>query len=85
MFVYLLGLSGILGAAPSVPVLPSALPLDVKALTAVVAVVLTLALAWLSWGVLVRRVGWGERPDPEVAGLSMLAVALSVCVVVWVG
>jgi hypothetical protein len=84
VFVYLLGLSGILGAAPSVPVLPSALPLDVKALTAVVAVVLTLALAWLSWGVLVRRVGWGERPDPEVAGLSMLAVALSVCVVVWV-
>jgi hypothetical protein len=85
VFVYLLGLSGILGAAPSVPVLPSALPLDVKAVVAVVAVVLTLALAWLSWGVLVRRVGWGERPDPEVAGLSMLAVALCVCVVVWVG
>jgi hypothetical protein len=85
LFCYLLGLLGVLGAAPPVPVLPSALPLDGTALTAVVAVLLTFALAWLLWGVLVRRVGWGERPDPEVAGLSLLAVAVAVGLVAWVG
>jgi hypothetical protein len=85
LFAYLLGWLGILGAAPSVPVLPSALPFDGKAATAVVAVVLTFALAWLLWGVLVRRLGWGARPDAEVAGLSLLLVVLVIGVVVWVG
>jgi hypothetical protein len=85
LFAYLLGWLGILGATPSVPVLPSALPFDGKAATAVVAVVLTFALVWLLWGVLVRHLGWGARPDPEVAGLSLLLVALVIGVVVWVG
>ena len=80
----MLGWLGILGAAPSAPVLPSALPFDGTAATAVVAVVLTFALAWLLWGVLVRRLGWSVRPDPEVAGLSMLLVALPLGLVVWV-
>jgi hypothetical protein len=86
LFAYLLGWLGILGATPSVPVLPDALPLGATGVTALVAVVLTFALAWLLWGVLVRRLGWGERPyDTEVASLSMLMVALAITVVAWIG
>jgi hypothetical protein len=85
VFVYLLGWLGILGAAPSAPVLPSALPFAGRAVTAVAALALTFALAWLLWGVLVRRLGWGVRPDPEVAGLSMLLTLVAIGVVVWVG
>jgi hypothetical protein len=83
LFAYLLGRLGIVAAAPSVPVLPSALPFDGTAVTALVAVVLTLTLAWLLWGALVRRLGWGASPDPEVAGLSMLLVALAIGVLAW--
>jgi Peptidase family M28 len=85
LFAYLLGWLGILGAAPAVPVLPRALPLGATGVTAVVAVLLTFALAWLLWGRLVRRLGWGERPEGEVAGLPIVLVALSLAVVVWVG
>jgi Peptidase family M28 len=80
----LLGWLGILGAAPFGPVLPSALPFTGEGVTAVVAVLLTFALAWLLWGVLVRRIGWGARPSLEVAGLSMLLVALAVALVAWI-
>jgi hypothetical protein len=83
VLAYLLGWLGVLGATPSVPVLPSALPFDGSATTAVVALVLTFALAWLLWGVLVQRLGWGMRPDPEVAGLAMLLVAVPVAILVW--
>src|ERR1700677_4245592 len=85
LLAYLLGWLGVLGAAPSVPALPSALPFDGRAATAVVAVVLTFALTWLLWVALVRRVGWGVRPPPEVAGLSMLPVALAVALLAWIG
>ncbi len=85
LLAYALGWLGILGATPSEPVLPGALPFDGEAVTAVVAIALTFALAWLLWGMLVRRLGWDVRPDPEVAGLSMLLVALPIGVVVWVG
>jgi hypothetical protein len=85
VFAYLLGLLGIIGTAPSVPVLPSALPFDGKAAAAVIAVALTLALAWLLWSVLVRRLGWGRSPEPEAATVSLLLVACAVAVVVWVG
>lgn len=83
VFAYLLGALGIIGAAPPVPALTSALPLDGTALTAVVAVALTFALAWLLWTALVRRLGWGAHPDPEVTGLALLAVALPVVALVW--
>jgi Peptidase family M28 len=85
LFAFLLGWLGILAAAPSVPVLPSALPFDGEAITAVAAALLTFALAWLLWGVLVRRLGLGVRPDPETGGLATLLVALAVGVVVWAG
>src|ERR1019366_7112940 len=39
------------------------LAFDGKAATAVVAVLLTFALAWLLWSVLIRRLGWEARPD----------------------
>jgi hypothetical protein len=84
VFAYMLGWLGVLDAAPAAPVLPSALPFDGRAATAVVAVVLTFALAWLLWGALVRRLGWGVRPDREVVGLSLLLVLLAIGVVVWV-
>ncbi len=83
VFAYLLGLLGILGAAPSVPVLSSALPFDGKAATALVAVALTFVLAWALWGVLVRRLDWGRRPDPETTGVAMLLVMLVIAVLVW--
>jgi hypothetical protein len=83
LFAYLLGWLGILGATPSVPVLPGALPFDGKAATALVAALLTFALTWLLWIALVRRLGWGVRPDPETGGLAMMLVALGVGVVVW--
>jgi hypothetical protein len=83
LLAYLLGWLGVLGGAPSVPALPIALPFDGRAATAVVALALTFALTWLLWGVLVRRLGWGSRPDPEVAGVSMLALALALTVLVW--
>ncbi len=84
LFAYLLGWLGIIDAAPPVPALPSAMPLDGKALTAVIAVLLTFALAWMLWRVLVRRLGWSAQPDGEVAGLSLLLIALAVAFVVWV-
>ncbi len=83
VFAYALGWLGVLGAAPATPVLPSALPLGARALTAVVAVGLTFALAWLLWAVLMRRLGWGGRPDPAVAGLPLLLILLAVDAVVW--
>jgi hypothetical protein len=52
------------------------------ALLAVVA--LTFVLAWLAWATLLRRRGWDVRPDPDVAGLSMLLVLGAVSVVVWI-
>jgi hypothetical protein len=85
VFAYVLGWLGVLGAAPAAPVLPSALPFDGRAATAVGAVALTFALAWLLWGVLIRRLGWSVRPDADVAGLSMLLVLLAIGVVAWVG
>ncbi len=85
VFAYVLGGLGVLGAAPAAPVLPGALPFDGRAATAVVAVALTFALAWLLWSVLVRRLRWSVRPDPDVAGLSMLLVLLPVGVLAWLG
>ncbi len=84
LFAYLLGWLGIVDAAPPVPVLPGAMPLDGKALTAVIALALTFALAWMLWRVLIRRLGWSARPDGEVAGLSLLLIALAVALVVWI-
>jgi len=85
VFAYVLGWLGILPARPAVPVLESALPFDGEAVTAVVAVALTFALAWLLWGRLLRRVRWGARPDPAVAGLSPVAILVAITFLAWIG
>lgn len=84
LLAYLLGWLGILGGAPYGPVLSSALPFAGAQVTAVLAIALTFALAWLLWGVLVRRMGWDARPSVEVTGLSMVLVALAVALLTWI-
>jgi len=84
LFAYLFGWLGILDAAPPVPALPSAMPVDSKAITALAALALTFALAWMLWRLLVRRLGWSSQPDGQVAGLALLLVLLAVTIVVWV-
>ena len=83
LFAYVLGAVGVLGATPPAPVPPGALPVDGAAAAALLAVLLVLGLAWLQWHGLVRRLGWGARPDPEVAGLSMLLVLIALAILVW--
>jgi hypothetical protein len=83
VFAYLLGLLGII-AAPQVPVPPGAMPFGLAAAAAVIAVGLVFALAWLLWGRLVRRLHWGVHPDPDVAGLPMLLVLLTVSLILWI-
>ena len=83
LFAFLLGGLGVLGAAPAVPVPPSAMPVEGTAATVVMAVALSFLLAWLLWTMLVRRLRWGARPDPEVAGLAILLVLIPLALVVW--
>ena len=80
---WLLGQLGIIGAAPSAPAPPRALPFDAAAGTTVAVVLLTFLLAWLLWGVLLRRVRLPGRPDPEVAGLPIVLVVSGLASVVW--
>jgi hypothetical protein len=84
LFARALGWLDVLHAAPGMPVPAGALPLNGGAVRALLAVVLVLALGWLAWPALVRRLGCGVRPDPEAAGLALLAAALGVGLVVWV-
>ncbi len=83
LFAYVLGWLGIIGATPATPALPSALPFSARAATAVVAVGLTFALAWLLWRALLRRLSWERRPDPDVTGVPALLVLVAVATIVW--
>lgn len=84
MFAFLLGAVGIIAAAPGEPIPPDALSFGVSAATTVVSVALVLALAWLLWPMLVRRVGLSARPTSDAAGVGMLLVLLALAVVVWI-
>jgi Peptidase family M28 len=84
LFAFLLGVVGIIGATPGEPVPPDALSFGASAATTVVAVVLALALAWLVWPLLVRRLGLSARPSSDAAGVGMLLVLLPLAVVVWI-
>jgi hypothetical protein len=84
LFAFLLGVVGIVRAAPGEPIPPNALSFGVSAATTVVAVALALALAWLVWPMLVRRVGLRARPSSDAAGVGMLLVLLPLAVVVWI-
>jgi hypothetical protein len=84
LFAFLLGALGILSAAPGELVPPDALSFGGSAAAAVGAVLLALALAWLLWPPLVRRLGLRARPDSDGAGVGMLIVLLALSVVVWI-
>ncbi len=89
LFAALLGVLGAIPASPLAPVLPSALPFDGIAATAVLSCALVLGLAWLAWPMLVRRLGLAVRPSPAVtdaaaAGIATLLVLLLVACVTWV-
>ncbi|MGA2319970.1 MAG: M28 family peptidase [Solirubrobacteraceae bacterium] len=83
LFAYVMGSLGVLAAPPSVAVLGGALPFDGSAAAAVVALALVFLLSWMLWRVIMRRLGWGTRPDPEAAGLSMLLLLLGVSLIAW--
>jgi hypothetical protein len=83
VFAVLLGALGIVGAAPSAPIPPRALSFDGAAAASVFAVLLVLALAWLVWPILLRRLGVPARPQSDAAGVAVLPVLLGVAVLVW--
>ena len=83
LFARLLGASGVLGVAPATPLPPSGLHLGGAALSGVAAVALVLALAWLMWPMLVRRLGLTAAPHPEAAGVTTLLALLVVAVLAW--
>ena len=83
LFARLLGLLDAISATAPEPAPPRALPLDFAAVRAVLAVGLVLALAWLLWPALMRRLGLAVRPSSDTAGLAMLLVLLAVTVLVW--
>lgn len=82
LFTRLLGLSGAI-AAPAGPVLAQGLPSGARALEAVLAPAFALALAWLAWPALVRRLGLPPRADDDAAGLALMLVLLALTVLVW--
>jgi hypothetical protein len=84
LFAFLLGVIGIIGAAPDEPIPPEALTFGASAATTVAAVALVLALAWLLWPMLVRRLTLSARPASDAAGVGMLLVLLPLAVVVWI-
>jgi hypothetical protein len=83
LFAKGLGWLGVLHAVPAMPVQASALPFDGSAARAVLAVALVLGLGWLAWPRLIRRLGYGMRPDDAAAGLALLTVLLGVGLVSW--
>ena len=83
LFARLLGLLDAISATAPEPAPARALPLDFAAVRAVLAVGLVLALAWLLWPALMRRLGLAVRPSSDTAGLAMLLVLLAVTVLVW--
>ena len=79
----LLGVAGLLGPVPATPVLPSSVSFGAVAAMGLMVLVLSFALGWFLWAPLVRRAGWGTRPDREVTGLSTVLVALALGLLVW--
>src|SRR5271165_4466387 len=82
LFAYVLGALGIV-EAPAVPAPPAAMPFDGAAATIVAVMALTFVLAWLLWGGLVRRLGWGPIPDPDAGALGVVLVLVPVGLVAW--
>ena len=86
LFAYVLGFLGVLGGSPgAAAVLPSAMPVGVSAVIALLTTALVFVLAWMGWASLVRALRWGTRPDPDAAGLATAMVALVLALLVWIG
>jgi len=83
IFARVLGTTGSI-VAPTAPVPPTALSIDGGAARAVLAVSLVLALGWLCWPLLLRRLGLAPRPDAQMAGLATALVLHLLCAVAWV-
>jgi Peptidase family M28 len=82
LFTRLLGLSGAI-AAPAGPLLAQGLATGAVAFETVLAPLFVLALAWLAWPALVRRLGLHPRADDDAAGLALMLVLLALTVLVW--
>lgn len=83
LFTLVLGATNLLGAAPSAPVPPQALPTEPAALLAV-ALVFVLGWAWLRPTVL-RIVGATGEPTEPGAAVVVVLVALGAAICVWIG
>jgi len=83
LFAFLIGVLGIV-AAPAEPIPPDALTFGGSAAATVASVLLALALAWLVWPALMRRLGLDARPSSDAAGVGMLLVMVALAVVVWI-
>ncbi len=82
LFTRLLALSGAL-AAPAGLVPAGVLPGGSTAWETVLAPVLVLAVAWLCWAPVMRRLGLPVRADSDAAGLAVLFLLLVLAAVVW--
>lgn len=79
----LLGMSGLLGAAPGGPLLSGALKFGAGPAAGLALLVACFVVCWFAWGMLTRWAGWGTRPEPEVGGLSTVLVGVALALVVW--
>jgi hypothetical protein len=85
LFAALLGITGILPAAPSGPTPPSSLPVDGTAVAALASTGCVLLLAWMVLRPLVlRRLRLPSRPDAAGAGAAVMLTLVALAIVVWV-
>jgi peptidase M28-like protein len=85
LFAALLGITGILSAAPPGPTPPSALPVDGAAVAALASTALVLALGWLILRPFVlRRLRLPSRPNAPGAGAAVMLTLVALGIVVWV-
>jgi len=82
VFARVLGASGLLGAAPPEPVAPGVLALHGHAAAGLTAVGLALALCWLLWPMVLRRLRLPVRADVDAAGLATAAVLVALALLV---
>jgi hypothetical protein len=82
LFAYALGLVGIIDV-PSLPAPAGSIRFDGAAATELAVLGLTFVLAWLLWGLLMARLGWERRPDPDVGGLAAVLVLVAVGAITW--
>ena len=84
LFAALLGITGILPAAPPGPTPPSALPVDGAAVAALASAACVLALGWLVLRPMVlRRLRLPSRPNAPGAGAAVMLTLVSLAIVIW--